>query len=128
MTEAEIIKSQIDKSQIANPNDLEVAPGTAHENLEGWIPEIATDQEVREALEKAFDYRGDVLITCKDGSKVQGYIFDRRDGQTLADSYVRLFTKDSSETLNVFICQIAALVFPGRDHTAGQRLDACVGP
>ena len=26
------------------------------------------------ALEKAFDYRGDVTITRKDGSKIEGYI------------------------------------------------------
>ena len=25
---------------------LEVAPGFEHENLEGWIPELATDDEI----------------------------------------------------------------------------------
>ena len=34
-----------------NPDALEVAPGTAHENLEGWIPQLATDDEIRVALE-----------------------------------------------------------------------------
>ena len=53
----------------ANPDTLEVAPGTAHEKLEGWIPQLATEEEIRVALEKAFDYRGDVTITRKDGSK-----------------------------------------------------------
>jgi len=50
-----------------NPDALEVAPGTAHENLEGWIPQLASEEEIRAALEKAFDYRGDVTITRKDG-------------------------------------------------------------
>jgi hypothetical protein len=59
---------------------LEVAPGTQHENLEGWIPQLASEEETRVALEKAFDYRGDVSITLKSGSKVDGYIFDRRSG------------------------------------------------
>ncbi|MGO8797287.1 MAG: hypothetical protein ACLQLC_20910 [Candidatus Sulfotelmatobacter sp.] len=36
-----------------NPDALEVAPGTSHENLEGWIPQLATDEEIRQALEKA---------------------------------------------------------------------------
>jgi hypothetical protein len=77
----------------ANPDALEVAPGTAHEKLEGWIPQLATDEEIRIALEKAFDYRGDVTITRKDGSKIEGYLFDRRTAATLKDSIVRLFPK-----------------------------------
>ena len=113
-------------AKLLNPNDLEVAPGTTHENLEGWIPELASDDEIREALEKAFDYRGDVSITCKDGSKIEGYIFDRRDGKTLGDSYVRIFPKDSNEKVNVFYNQIAALAFSGRDTAAGKSFDAWV--
>ena len=66
-----------------NPDALEVAPGTAHEQLEGWIPQLATEEEIRDALEKAFDYRGDVTITRKDGSKVEGYLFDRHSAATL---------------------------------------------
>jgi len=54
------------------------------------VPELASDAEVREALEKAFDYRGDITITRKDGSKVEGYLYDRRTGATLAESVVRL--------------------------------------
>src|SRR5580704_14575652 len=54
-----------------NPDDIEVAAGREREQLEGWVPELATDAEVREALEKAFDYRGDITITRKDGSKVE---------------------------------------------------------
>jgi hypothetical protein len=61
-----------------NPEELEHAPGRERENLEGWIPQLAGDDEVRDALEKAFDYRGDVSITLKSGEKVEGYIFDRR--------------------------------------------------
>ena len=68
---------------------LEVAPGTQHEQLEGWIPRLASEEEIQVALEKAFDYRGDVSITRKDGSKLEGYLFDRRTGRTLAESWLR---------------------------------------
>ena len=44
---------------------LELAPGTEHEKLEGWVPELASEDDLREALEKAFDYRGDVTITTQ---------------------------------------------------------------
>ena len=52
--------------------------GVVHENLQGWIPAMASEDEVRGALEKAFDYRGDLTITVKDGQTVDGYVFDRR--------------------------------------------------
>ena len=77
-----------------NPDQLEVAPGFNHENLEGRVWEAASDEDLREGLEKAFDYRGDVTITTKDGSRIEGYIFDRRSGKNLADSFVRLFPKN----------------------------------
>src|SRR5579864_905855 len=110
-----------------NPNavdSLEVAPGFAHEKLEGWVPELAGEEEVRQALEKAFDYRGDVTITRKDGSKVEGYIFDRRTGKTLTDSAVRLFPKDADQKISIPYSEIAALAFSGRDTAAGKSFEA----
>jgi len=111
---------------VSNPDVLEVAPGTAHEKLEGWIPELASDDEIREALEKAFDYRGDVSITLKNGSKIEGYIFDRRSGQTLTDSRVRLFPAGSDEKLSISYADIAALAYSGRDTAAGRSWEAWV--
>ena len=73
-----------------NPDEIEIAAGREREQLEGWVPELAGEAEVREALEKAFDYRGDITMTRKDGSKVEGYLYDRRTGATLADSFVRI--------------------------------------
>jgi len=107
-------------------DSLEVSPGFAHEKLEGWVPELAGEEEVRQALEKAFDYRGDVTITRKDGSKVEGYIFDRRPGKTLADSAVRLFPKDADQKISIPYSEIAALAFTGRDTAAGKSFEAWV--
>ncbi len=84
-----------------DPDSLELAPGTEHQNLEGWAPVLGSDAEVLDALEKAFDYRGDVTIHCKDGSVVEGYIFDRKTGATLDQSWVRLFPKDSPEKRSI---------------------------
>jgi hypothetical protein len=107
-------------------DSLEVAPGFKHEKLEGWVPELASDEEVRQALEKAFDYRGDVTITRKDGSKIEGYIFDRRTGKTLADSAVRLFPRDADQKISIPYSEIAALAFSGRDTAAGKSFEAWV--
>ena len=111
---------------VKNPDALEVVPGFEHEKLEGWIPQLASEEEVRAALEKAFDYRGDITITCKDGTKVEGYIFDRRNGRTLVDSFVRLYPKDSSEKIAIAYADIAALKFADRDPAAGRSWEAWV--
>ena len=77
---------------------LELAPGTEHENLEGWIPELASDDDLRSALEKAFDYRGDVTLTTKNGERIEAYIFNRTTGATLADSYRAVLHAQVAET------------------------------
>jgi hypothetical protein len=107
-----------------NPDALEVAPGTAHEQLEGWIPALASDDEIRVALEKAFDYRGDVTITRKNGTKIEGYLFDRRSGASLKESVVRLFPKNSAEKVSISYADIGALAFTGRDTAAGKSWEA----
>jgi len=109
---------------VAAPDALEVAPGAAREKLEGWIPELATSEELGTALERAFDYRGDVLITRKDGTKIEGYIFDRRTGSTLANSFVRVMPKDGSSKISISYADIAALAFTGRDMAAGKSWEA----
>ena len=107
-------------------DNLEVVPGSARENLQGWVPELANPEELRAALEQAFDYRGDVLITRKDGSQVEGYIFDRKPGRTLEDSCVRLLPKDSAQKIAVAFSDIAGLAFTGRDMAAGKNWESWV--
>ena len=110
-----------------NPDQLEVMAGRERENLEGWIPALASDAEIREALEKAFDYRGDVTITTKSGEVVEGYVFDRRTGATLADSVVRVLPAKGGHTKrSIPYNDIAALTFSGRDTAAGKTFDAWV--
>jgi hypothetical protein len=109
-----------------HPDQLEVAPGFQHEGLQGWIPELASEDDLREALEKAFDYRGDVTITRKDGTKFEGYIFDRVTGASLNNSFVRLLPKDSNQRTKIAYSDIAALSFTGRDTAAGKSWEAWV--
>lgn len=109
-----------------NVEELEIVPGFEHENLQGKAWEAASEDELREALEKAFDYRGDVTITLKDGSAIEGYIFDRRSGATLAESSVRLFPKNESRKLRINYSDIAGLAFTGRDTAAGKTWEAWV--
>jgi hypothetical protein len=115
---------------------LEVVPGFERENLQGWIPQLATEADVRAVIDKAFDYRGDVTITrknkdkdkdaSKSGSEIAGYLFDRRIGPTLETSVVRLMLANSSERPAIPYSEIAAIAFTGRDTAAGKSYEAWV--
>lgn len=96
------------------------------ETLQGWVPALAAESEVRSALEQAFDYRGDVTITLRSGESLTGYVFDRRPGKSLADSYVRVLLQESTERRDIPYSEIAALAFSGRDTAAGKSWEAWV--
>ena len=114
------------EAESSSPDTLEVSPGWEHEKLEGWVPALASEEETRKALEKAFDYRGDVTITRKDGTTVEGYLFDRKTGPTLADSLVRVLPRTSNQRVMIAYSDIAALAFTGRDTAAGKSWEAWV--
>lgn len=118
------------ESQPINPDELEIAPGFAKENLQGMVWDAASEEALRTGLEKAFDYRGDVTITRKDGSKIEGYIFDRRTGKTLTDSVVRVIPsngpRDQLAKVSIAYDDIAGLAFTGRDTAAGKSWEAWV--
>jgi hypothetical protein len=99
---------------------LELAPGAEREELEGWVPTLASDEDLRRALEKAFDYRGDVTITLKSGERIEAYIFNRQTGATLAESWVQYFAANAPEKRKISYDQIARLEF-GKDRAAGKH-------
>jgi hypothetical protein len=100
---------------------LELAPGFEHEQLEGSVPTLASDEDLKNGLEKAFDYRGDVTLTLKSGEKIEAYIFNRSTGATLADSWVHYFTPSASDKRKVSYADIARLEFTGKDRAAGKH-------
>jgi transcriptional antiterminator Rof (Rho-off) len=109
-----------------NPDSVEVMEWRQREQLEGWIPSLASDADIRDALEKAFDYRGDVTLTLKDGRVVHGYVFDRRTGESLKESAVRVMPSDEKTKLTIPYSDIAALAFTGRDNAAGRTFEAWI--
>jgi hypothetical protein len=121
---------KIEQLRNTSADDVEVIAGRERENLEGWIPELASDAEVREALEKAFDYRGDVTVTRKDGTSIEGYLYDRRTEPTLEASLIRIIPTPKPgvpvERVMVSYADIAALQFSGRDTAAGKTFDAWI--
>ena len=113
--------AEVQKYTLAQVEALELAPGTEHENLEGWVPALATDEDLRQALEKALDYRGDVTLTLKSGERIEAFIFNCHTGATLAESWVQYYTPSAPEKRRVGYAQITRIEFSGKDRAAGKH-------
>jgi hypothetical protein len=104
----------------------ELAPTASHEqeSLQGRIPDLSGPNEIKDALEKAFDYRGDVTITLKSGDRIEGYVFDRRaDGPSLEQCLVRVIPRGEKSRIAIRYADIARLEFTGRDTAAGKSFE-----
>ena len=113
--------AEVQKYTLAQVEALELAPGAEHENLEGWVPTLATDADLRYALEKAVDYRGDVTFTLKSGERIEAFVFNCKSGPTLADSWAQYYTPTAPEKRKVGYAEIASIEFTGKDRAAGKH-------
>ena len=77
-----------------------------------------------EVIEAAFDYRGDVTLELKDGSRIEGYIFNRETRGT--EPHIHLFPKNESGTKAIPYTDIVAVEFTGEDTAFGKSWEAWV--
>ena len=91
--------------------------------LQGLVASRDDEKALLAALENAFDYRGDITLDLADGSRITGYIFDRRTGPTLAASFLRLMSEKSDEKIRVPYNTIARIEFSGKDTAAGKSFE-----
>jgi hypothetical protein len=80
----------------------------------------ADPHELRRALDAAFDYRGDITLTLRDGRCIEGYLFDRTSGPDLASSWVRIKRSDDGAKHRFAYAEISELRFTGKDPAAGK--------
>lgn len=87
---------------------------------QGMIVDGADLATLAQALDLAFDYRGDVSLRLHDGRVLDGYIFDRR---RLPEPSIRMLPKDSDTRLVINDRDIARLEVTGRDTAAGKSFE-----
>lgn len=80
---------------------------------------VAPDSRMR-AFDEAFDYRGDVTLTLADGSRLECFVFDRRPGASMADSFVRVIVAIDGARRSIPYDRIVRLEFSGKDTAAGK--------
>ena len=113
--------AEVAKYTIEQVEALELAPGAEHQQLEGWVPTLASDEDLRQALDTALDYRGDVTLTLENGERIEAFIFNCQTGPTLADSFLQYFTPSSNEKRKASYADIARIEFSGKDRAAGKH-------
>ncbi|TKB90090.1 MAG: hypothetical protein E8D41_12015 [Nitrospira sp.] len=91
---------------------------------EGRVFQPGSFNELAEAVELAFDYRGDVTVSLKSGESISGYLFNRQVSGP--DSYLEVFPSDSVETRRIRYDQIATIAFTGEDTATGKSWETWV--
>ena len=99
---------------------------TDETTLQGADLSTLTDEETLEALEHAFDYRGDVTLTLADGEELAGYLFDRRKGASLGESFVRVMTAKSDDPVRVAYADVRRVKFTGKDAAHGKSFETWI--
>ncbi len=81
---------------------------------------LQTDNEtaLREAMERACDYRGDVTIHLKTGEQALGYVFDRQEGTP--HPHIKMYLANRSEPYIIKCDEIAEVEFSGEDTAFGR--------
>lgn len=73
--------------------------------------------ELAEAIELAFDYRGDVTVTLRSGRQLVGYLFNRTaKGQ---NSTFEIFPEGDSGAQSVRYDDVVSVAFSGEDTASG---------
>jgi hypothetical protein len=97
-------------------------PGSA--SLERRVFRPTSRAEVAEAVELAFDYRGDVTVDLTTGGSVVGYLFNR--DADAPDPWIELFPADDPAPRRIAYANIASLAFTGEDTANGKSWEAWV--
>ena len=106
------------------PADIKTHPNPhRHASLEGAVFTFQSETDRFEAIDKAFDYRGDVTLTLHN-EQVEGYIFNREP--KAVPPRIEVFIKGSDQPRIIPYDDVTAIAFTGKDTADGKSWDAWV--
>jgi hypothetical protein len=91
-------------------------------SLEGRVFRPASAAETAEAIDLAFDYRGDVTLELRTGESLKGYIYNRRT--TGAHPVIEMFPADNPAPREIPYAEIVSIAFTGADTASGNSWEA----
>jgi hypothetical protein len=105
-------------TQVSSNSGEKIKSVLEEQSLEKWVPSLNNKEELYDALDKAFDYRGDITVTLRDGTKQVVYVFNREP--KAAEPYIEAFPADQDQKIRIFYKDVAGLAFTGIDTAAGK--------
>lgn len=75
----------------------------------------AIDPAVAKQIDEAFDYRGHVTVTLKDGKVIEGYVYHRNLDARFGEPCLEMFPKDKDERLVIAAQSVASVALTGKD-------------
>ncbi len=96
----------------------------ANGSLEGrtfWPVDLS---ELIQAVDKAFDYRGDVTLELRSGERVKGYIFNRNAEATLP--HLQMYLMGQAAPRLIPYSEIVTVSFTGEDTALGKSWESWV--
>ncbi|HET8580738.1 MAG TPA: hypothetical protein VFL31_07045 [Nitrospiraceae bacterium] len=98
--------------------------GPESDTLEERVFRPESLAELAEAVEQAFDYRGDVTLELTSGVKVEGYVFNRCP--TGPRPFLQLFPRQEPGAIEIPYTNVTAIAFTGKDTASGKSWEAWV--
>jgi hypothetical protein len=106
------------------PADIKTHPSSHRQaSLEGAVFTFQSEADRVEAIDKAFDYRGDVTLTLR-SEQIEGYIFNREP--KAVPPRIEVFIKGSDQPRIIPYADVTAIAFTGKDTADGKSWDAWV--
>jgi hypothetical protein len=94
----------------------------AEKSLEGWAPEPGGALTLERIIDLAFDYRGNVTVVRRDGTSLEGYLFNR--DADARDPYLEMFDTDGHGPHRIRYADVRTVRFTGKDTAAGKSYAA----
>jgi len=91
-------------------------------SLEGRVFRPVSLAETAEAIDLAFDYRGDVTLELRAGESLKGYIYNRL--ATGSQPVLEIFPADSLDSRKIPYAEIVSIAFTGADTANGNSWEA----
>jgi len=81
--------------------------------------------ELEKQIDAAYDFRGHVTIKMKDGSSVEGFIFNRQfaNPKLERDNFIEVTLKGSGDTKTFDISAVESVALTGQDCAAGNSYE-----
>ena len=95
--------------------------------LLGWRVEASDGAALREAVDLAINYRGDVTVCrASDGMVVEGYVFDVRNDRATGQPSIRMIPKAGDDRIVIALNDLAWLQFTGKDTASGKSFETWI--